>query len=86
MNAGVTRAGCVLRRVRTLQARIAAPAPRDSLYPAMARTVKVQRDKETMCAGKREKKKKHHQGKNTTAESSVFIFNKKKAIVSQRIL
>lgn len=52
MNAGVTRVGCVLRRVRTLLARIGAPALQDSLYPAMARAVKVQADKETMCAGK----------------------------------
>lgn len=73
MNAGVTRAGCVLRRVRTLQARIAAPAPRVSLYPAMARTVKVQADKERMCAGKRGK----HRRDKHPAESSTFFFQKK---------
>lgn len=78
MNAGVTRAGCVLRRVRTLQARIAAPAPRDSLYPAMARTVKVQRDKETMCAGKREKKKKNTIKGKTLLLSLAFLFLTKK--------
>lgn len=74
MNAGVTRAGCVLRLVRTLQARIAAPALQDSLYPVMARTVKVQADKEMMCV--RKWGRKNTTVMNTPAESSTFFFNR----------
>lgn len=44
MNAGATLVGYVPRRVKTLRARITAPAPPASPYPAMARTVKVQAD------------------------------------------
>ncbi|KAI4885507.1 hypothetical protein NFI96_005275 [Prochilodus magdalenae] len=42
MNAGATPAGYVPRRVKTLRARITAPAPLASAYPAMARTVKLE--------------------------------------------